>query len=145
MESMLRDNEIKERLNKIYAKIPDNFPCLHCHSCCGPIVWFKPEEIIIREYLEQNNLDYIVWSIDEFKSNKMRCPYLKNDRCLIYPVRPIVCRLQGNVEDLPCLKLKTDKFLSKKIVDEIKTEFNQLVSQMNAKDAFYSTKKFDYL
>jgi Fe-S-cluster containining protein len=75
----------------------------------------------------------------------MRCPYLKNDRCLIYPVRPIVCRLQGNVKDLPCLKLKTDKFLSKKIVDEIKTEFNQLISQMNAKDAFYSTKKFDYL
>jgi hypothetical protein len=53
---MLRDKEIKERLNKIYAKIPDNFSCLHCHCCCGPIVWFKPEEIMIREYLEQNNL-----------------------------------------------------------------------------------------
>ena len=142
---MLNKNEIKERLNKIYGKIPDDFPCRHCHSCCGPIIWFKPEEIAIREYLEIHNMDYIVWSIDEFKKNNMRCPYLKDDRCSIYYVRPLVCRLQGHTEDLPCIKFKTGQFLSKKIVDEIKTEFDQLVTQLEGNDVFYGTKKFDYL
>jgi Fe-S-cluster containining protein len=142
---MLKNSEIKERLNKIYAKIPDNFPCQHCNSCCGPIIWFKPEEMMIRDYLEHHNMDYVVWSIDEFKKNNMRCPYLKNSRCLIYAVRPLVCRLQGNIQDLPCKKLKTRQFLSQKIVDEIKIEFDQLITQINANNIFYSTKKFDYL
>src|SRR4030042_6858002 len=98
---MLSTSEIVSRLNGIYQQIPD---CVwsHCHTCCGTIIWFSPEEVNIRSFLQQHQLEYVVWSTEEFTQHDMRCPYLRDDRCRIYPVRPIVCRLQGNIPELPC-------------------------------------------
>ena len=132
-------NKIIKRLNEIYSKIP-NFQCRHCHKCSGPIIWFKPEEINIRNYLKENNIEYVVWSIDDFKKNNMMCPYLKNDRCSIYPVRPIVCRLQGNISELPCEHNKNN-YMNKKLYLEIKKEFNTFLKEIGGTDVFYGTRK----
>ena len=136
---MYSKKKIIERLNNIYSKIPD-FDCQHCHECEGPIIWFKPEEINIREYLHKNNLEYIIWSTEEFIKHHMKCPYLKNKRCSIYPVRPIVCRLQGNIPDLPC-KFNKNNLITDKKLQEIKNEFNNLLKDINGFNICYGTRK----
>lgn len=30
------------------------------------------------------------------------CPALKHDRCTVYDVRPLICRMWGAVESMPC-------------------------------------------
>lgn len=129
-------------MENVYSQIPE-FECKHCHRCCGPIIWFKPEEIFIRGYIKNHDVEYIVWSTEQFKNNDMCCPYLKNDRCIIYPVRPIVCRLQGNVSDMPC-EYNTKKIMSKNQLDRIKKEFEKLLQETDGKNVFYGTRKYQY-
>jgi Fe-S-cluster containining protein len=31
------------------------------------------------------------------------CPYLEDERCSVYEVRPLICRLWGVVDSMPCL------------------------------------------
>ena len=127
------------RLNSIYAQIP-SIDCKHCQACSSPIFWFFPEEINIQRYLKTQNLPYITWSEDEFKNNNMRCPYLRNDRCSIYSVRPLVCRLQGIVEDLPCPNYATP-LLSQQQVQYIKEMMTQLLHELNAMNKIFGTRK----
>jgi len=136
---MLGKEEIKKRLGAIYAQIPD-FECKHCHECSGPIVWFKPEEIIIRDYLKEHNIKYVKWTKEEFVKHKMQCPYQKNDRCSIYQVRPIVCRLQGNVPDLPCRH--NSKMMPKEQIDKVKRELDALVRESGGSGVIYGTRKY---
>jgi len=137
---MLKPKEIKNRLNEIYSQIP-NFNCKHCHDCEGPIIWFKPEEINIRCYLKEHNMRYIQWTKEQFKKNRKKCPYLKNDRCSIYPVRPIVCRLQGTIKDLPC-KYNKKILINDTKLAKIKKDMNNLLEEMNAVGRIYGTKKY---
>jgi hypothetical protein len=130
---------IIKSLKDIYSTIPD-FKCKHCHDCCGPIIWYEPEDILIRDYMEKNNIKRISWTIEEFKKNNMRCPYIKNDRCIIYPVRPIVCRLQGNISELKC-KFLNNKLLSKEKLKNLRKDFIQLIDFTNSRNIFYSTRK----
>jgi len=117
------------------------FNCIQCHKCCGPIAWFKPENENIKQYLKKNKIKRFLWTIDQFEKNDMKCPYLIDNKCLIYPVRPIVCRLQGNIIELECKTLKNNKFISKNELDIIKKEFLKLIEQTNGLDSFYSTLK----
>jgi Fe-S-cluster containining protein len=95
--------ETKKRLNKIYDQIPE-MDCNGCGGCCGPIKWFASEDFVIKDYMKQNNIEYIKWGIRDFIKNNFKCPYLTKDKkCKIYPVRPIICRLQGHTEKLPCI------------------------------------------
>jgi len=132
--------KIIQRLVEIYVEIP-TFECKHCHECDGPIIWFKPEEILIRDYLWKHNLDYIVWSTEEFKQHNMRCPYLQQERCSIYPVRPIVCRLQGTIVELPC-PLSSHRYLPREQFDRIKHEFELLVRESGGMGVCYGTRKY---
>lgn len=136
---MLDSKDIITCLNLIYAQIP-NIPCTHCHQCCGPIFWFKPEEINIRNYLKKHQKKYLVWSTEEFQKHDMRCPYLINDRCSIYPVRPIVCRLQGNVPELAC-KQKKHPYLSKQKRTFIKRKMDTLVQKTDGIGLVYGTRR----
>jgi len=127
------------RLKRLYEKIP-SIECRHCHACSSPIFWFYPEEINIRRYLKQNDLQYITWTQEEFKHHKMQCPYLIEKRCSIYPVRPLVCRLQGIIEELPCTFFPTP-LISQEEVKQIKEEMNQILVDMNSLDKTYGTRK----
>ena len=137
---MLNKQEIKKRLENIYSQIP-SFDCKHCHKCEGPIVWFEPEEIMIRDFLKNHNMKYIKWTKEQFERNKNKCPYLKNDRCNIYEVRPIVCRFQGVVSDLPC-KHNKDIIMSGEEVKKVKKEMEKLLKDMDAVGVIYSSKKY---
>jgi len=131
--------EIIRRLNKIYAKIP-SFICYHCQQCSAPIMWSKPEEINIRNYLTIHHIEYITWSDEEFKSYQMNCPYLNNNRCSIYPVRPLVCRLQGLVGELYCPN-NTKIVLSKEQYTLLIKELNDLTRDIGGTGEFFGTRK----
>jgi len=97
-----------KKLHDLYAEIPA-FKCKGCHDCCGPIIFGRIEGKLIRSYCRQNNIPIPVSRIrwqnettEEFYPLKLDCPFLKDDGCLIYPVRPYICRLQGHVKKLPC-------------------------------------------
>lgn len=137
------NNKITESLEKIYSLIPD-FECQHCHQCCGPIIWFEPEEILIREYLQKQKIRRFVWTIEEFEQKHMRCPYLGENGCIIYPVRPIVCRLQGNIPELECKSIKNHKMMSKRQLNKIREEFVKIIKKTNSIDTFYSTHKVNF-
>ena len=131
--------EVLKRIKIIYAQIP-SFECKHCQMCSNPIFWIKPEEINIQEYLRKHNLSYITLSEIEFLRNNMKCPYLQNNRCSIYPVRPLVCRLQGLIPELPCPNNKT-VFLSKEQYDRIILELNELNRDIDGIGEYYGTRK----
>ena len=134
------DKKIKKSLKEIYDAI-DNFKCQHCHQCCGPIIWFEPEEMFINEYMVKKNIKRILWTKEEFKKNKMRCPYLLEERCSIYPARPIVCRLQGNISELKCKLSNESTFLSENQLENLRKEFIKLIMLTNGMNNFYSTLK----
>jgi Fe-S-cluster containining protein len=136
---MIEREEALTRLAEIYAKIPKS-ACVHCHTCCGPILWFEPEEIQIREYLEQHHLPYIQWTQEEFETHQMQCPYVHKDRCNIYAVRPMVCRLQGVTNGLQCSQVRSD-LLTEKQVYKIKDQLVSLLRDMDALEKFYGTRR----
>ncbi|MFH1102096.1 MAG: YkgJ family cysteine cluster protein [Methanobacteriota archaeon] len=136
---MLPKKTILDRLQQIYAQIPD-CECVHCHQCCGPIAWFKPEELLIRDFLNKQGMEYVVWTTEEFTQHNNRCPYLKQDRCSIYPVRPIVCRLQGIIPQLPCQQHGTMS-ISPQQHASIKQSMDALVRNSNGLGCIYGTRK----
>ena len=83
---------------------------------------------------------HISWFDEDFKKNNYKCPYLQNNRCIIYPVRPIVCRLQGVIKQLPCKY--NNKILTEEEFLKIKNAFNKLLDKYKAKNYFYSTKRY---
>ena len=135
---MITKDEIFNRLDHIYSRIP-TMDCHHCHVCCGPIIWFEPEEMRIRLYLEQHDMPYIQWDNEEFKKHHMHCPYLSDDGCRIYPVRPLVCRLQGVAEGLEC-PYNTSNRMADTELAEVKTLFFSLLSDMGATKKYYGTR-----
>jgi len=139
MSSMFDIKVIKNKMENIYNQIPE-FDCKHCHKCCGPIIWFKTEDILIKDYMKKHNIENVKWTTDEFQKNEMKCPFLKNDRCEIYQVRPIVCRLQGNIPDLPCIFNKNG-YLSEESIKKIKKDISDINKEFQGENIFYSTRK----
>ena len=74
----------------------------------------------------------------------MKCPYLRNERCIIYPVRPLVCRLQGNISELNCKMLNNKNKMSKMSLNKIRDEYVNLIIQTNGMYSFYSTLKINF-
>lgn len=131
--------EVIRQLNRIYAQIP-SFECKHCQQCSNPIMWCKPEEINIKDYVKKHNISYMAWTDEEFKHHHMKCPYLTDNKCIIYPVRPLVCRLQGVISDLPCPYNKKTLMTEQQfrnIMKEI-TDLNRDVDGMNE---YFGTRK----
>lgn len=111
-----------KQLNIIYGRIP-SLKCIpNCHECCGPNFWLPIEAINIRKYLEEHGIK------ERFtKSLEEKCPYIENGKCIIYPVRPLVCRLFGVVKnELECPFTKPEKWLSEEEANKIFKEVCEL-------------------
>lgn len=97
-----KENNLFDELNSIYKTIPSG-KCGHCNNCCSEDVNANYIEFLnIYDYLKKNNL------YDEYRENILKyyftrlyknshCPFLKNGKCGIYPVRPLSCRLFGHL------------------------------------------------
>lgn len=76
-----------EILEKFYAQIP-TFKCIPgCFACCGPVPFAKCEWDRIE---------------DKREATGITCPYASASGCAIYDKRPLICRLFGTTDDLPC-------------------------------------------
>ena len=92
-----------------------------CSFCCHNQVELTPPEVIllaqvIRQYFSPAKLERItekILKIATFKAGKTReelaasrqerpCPLLEEDKCLIYPWRPLMCRSMHSLDQEHC-------------------------------------------
>lgn len=74
--------------------IPKHTNCTNCGECCGIIPATDIEINTIRNYIAVNGISPVG------RSDKTICPFRDSlhKKCLIYAVRPVVCRLFGVVK-----------------------------------------------
>jgi hypothetical protein len=105
-------------LEEAYGRVPTTQHCTDCHKCatrCAGEIPFLPDEwdavrVFVREHLAEDRLACVLaeektfpWD-DEGIAASSFCPLYDRTEalCLVYPVRPLVCRLLGFVEWMPC-------------------------------------------
>lgn len=83
------------------AEFWDSKDCKNCGQCCGIIPAYPSEIVAITRYIKKNK-------IKPFKDRGEMCPFLGGDRrdpfrmCLIYPVRPAICRVFPHSIKMTC-------------------------------------------
>jgi Fe-S-cluster containining protein len=91
-----------DSLERIYRSVPTVKCKGLCSESCGPIM-MSPEE---HRRVEEAGVD--IMPPDELLQLALLhdflpvCPALVNNRCSVYEVRPLICRLWGAAESLPC-------------------------------------------
>jgi Fe-S-cluster containining protein len=83
-------------LDDLYVKLPA-FECRPgCSDCCGPVPWSREEHERIAAWLAERGRPLL-------KATSLACPYVdEQNRCSIYPVRPLICRAYGTFKRLRC-------------------------------------------
>lgn len=86
--------KIIDSIVKQDVEITDNSICGRC-SCCGECCTnFLPicqEEFdVIQEYVIKNNIKPQMQML--VMQNRLSCPYYDGKKCLIYEVRPLICK-----------------------------------------------------
>lgn len=94
--AVLSYQEQKAALDVLYAELPSIDCQGKCLESCGPIVMSRIEwKRILRHPVLKGK-----------KEPRMRpdfsCPFLVSERCGVYKIRPMICRLWGVVESMPC-------------------------------------------
>ena len=78
-------------------KLP-KMKCDRCGKCCGIIACTVAEFEAIGAYIEKHKITPVAQGTD--------CPFLHMDgpvsSCIIYPVRPYICKLFGHTHTLRC-------------------------------------------
>lgn len=99
---LFSQNDFKSELDKIYNSIPVG-DCNGCANCCMEAVSaFYSEFLNIYKYLNSMNLlEEVYVNVESHYMNELikkdYCPFLNDSKqCIIYPVRPLVCRLFGH-------------------------------------------------
>jgi hypothetical protein len=88
-KSAKRDAAIRD----VYSRVP-NVACKGlCADACGPILMSRAERARIREH---------AGALPEPTGPRLECSFLKNGRCSHYDHRPLICRLYGAADGLPC-------------------------------------------
>lgn len=87
------------RLEAIYKQIPSSTCPPRCGKCCGVLFPSLAEIRNVKDWCFVHHIAY-----KEFTLELGDCrPYLSTEKhCLIYPVRPFLCRILGVIEPLPC-------------------------------------------
>lgn len=97
----LTRSEMDAQLAELYAKIPRMTGCDgRCWTSCGPLGMSDRERQRIRAAgVRITPYEEAVVNVEGFW-----CDALTGDkRCAVYDKRPLVCRLWGAVESMPCI------------------------------------------
>lgn len=86
--------EIIEHIIKQDIKITDNSicgQCSRCGECCTNFLPVTQKEIeIIQDYVIANKIRAQKQML--VMQNRLTCPYYDGKKCLIYEVRPLICK-----------------------------------------------------
>ena len=86
------------KITDLYELIPDFICTPGCHECCrsfGVPSRTQIEDERIKRFLREHQMP-----VGEAKGST--CPYLVEEGCSIYPVRPFICRLYGTSPNYKC-------------------------------------------
>ena len=85
---------VQEQVVRFYRdKIPP-FACVPgCHDCCGPVPASSWERAQLPAVPKLTRLAALA---------HLDCPHLGPQGCTVYDQRPLLCRIFGTVESLPC-------------------------------------------
>lgn len=65
--------------------------CSKCGECCSPFLPICQDELnIIQKYIIDNNIKPQTQVM--VMQNRLACPYYNGKKCLIYEVRPLICK-----------------------------------------------------
>ena len=87
-------SEIIDSLVKLNVKIKDNSicgKCSKCGECCSNFLPVSQSEVdIIQKYVIEHNIRPQKTML--VMKNMLTCPYYDGKKCLIYEVRPLICK-----------------------------------------------------
>lgn len=99
---LAEENALFDKLNEVYDSLPTG-QCSHCNRCCSEDVDVSFLEFLnIYRYIKKNDIYQelseraIKYYMKEY-IYRGRCPFLIDNRCSIYPVRPLTCRNFGHL------------------------------------------------
>ena len=83
--------------DRVVSAHPDALVCAPgCADCCQPGLSVHPvEAMAIRAHLATWPPRARAALREPAGANRARCAFLRDDRCAIYPVRPVICRSHG--------------------------------------------------
>lgn len=94
MQKRANLQELIEHIAKGDLKITDNSccgKCSKCGECCTNILPITQEEIdTIAKYVIKNKIRPQSHML--VMQNRLTCPYYNGKKCLIYEVRPLICK-----------------------------------------------------
>ncbi|MFG3438396.1 YkgJ family cysteine cluster protein [Nonomuraea sp. NPDC047897] len=98
----MKRSDMDAALDGLYAEVPDVGCKGLCHQACGPIGMNPREHQRIRE--RGVKIPHRRDALAELgETGDYTCPALdKDNRCSVYDVRPMLCRLWGATETMPC-------------------------------------------
>jgi len=99
--------QVTEWLHSVYERLPVGIcdGCTDCAlRCAGEVPMVAAEYHAIRQYLDNQGQPVPPRRQRRWGQMMAPCRFLAEDSrlCTIYPVRPLICRLFGLVEWLPC-------------------------------------------
>ena len=90
----MNEREKIKAIEALYATLP-KLECKGlCEECCGPVYMSRAEWDRIKI-----KVGHTPAPVD---GGSLVCPMLKNHRCTVYKVRPLICRLWGMMEAMKC-------------------------------------------
>ncbi|PWQ93289.1 YkgJ family cysteine cluster protein [Leucothrix pacifica] len=85
--------EDRDTIARLREEIP-SFECTPgCHDCCGPVTTSSEEMSRLPRKTDAEH---------EAALAALNCVHLGPDGCTVYGERPLICRLFGTTETLPC-------------------------------------------
>lgn len=95
---MVSIGSLVDAFNNTVTDYTINGECSGCGSCCSNILVLSEQEIeTIKRYIKRHHIKEQKHSIpaNSAKVMDLTCPFLnlgKKDKCVIYKVRPMICR-----------------------------------------------------
>jgi Fe-S-cluster containining protein len=117
---------VVQRLDALYAELPD-VPCTgQCHTSCSYIGMSEAEHRRI-----ERDTGYVI------EMHQSPCPALDfAGRCSIYSLRPVICRIYGSHERLRCpYGCKPERWLTDSEVTDLFRRVEAIAGAHNAEEA----------
>lgn len=81
--------EAVQALEALYARLPRITCQRQCQEACGPVLMSRLEWLRVRRHAPGKGT----------LTPALTCPMLRQGRCAVYGVRPLICRLYGLIDD----------------------------------------------